>query len=86
MGNVQARDSELIDYPLIRYQADQNAFVDDHKFTSMETFMDIFLNGEHLCTSYCSPGDHEDLVAQKSATLRILSRLTCRRTGQEPMS
>lgn len=62
MGNVQARDSELIDYPLIRYQADQNAFVDDHKFTSMETFMDIFLNGEHLCTSYCSPGDHEDLV------------------------
>lgn len=28
---AQAREEELIDYPVIRYVREQDAFVDDHK-------------------------------------------------------
>lgn len=58
----QPRDNELIDYKLIRYDAKENAFVTDHKYTSMENFLDIRLNDVRLTTSFCSPGDHKDLV------------------------
>ena len=60
--NVQPRKNELIDYSEARYDSKQNAFVQDHKFTSIECFLDIYLNGDKLTTSFCSPGDHEDLV------------------------
>ena len=32
---VQAREEELIDYPVIRYVSEQDSLVDDHKNTSM---------------------------------------------------
>ena len=59
---VQAREEELIDYPVIRYVSEKDSFVDDHKYTSMECYLDIYLNGKRFTTSFCSPGDHTDLV------------------------
>lgn len=59
---AQAREEELIDYPVIRYVSDKDSFVDDHKYTSMECYLDIDLNGKRFTTSFCSPGDHVDLV------------------------
>ena len=59
---AQAREEELIDYPVIRYVRDKDSFVDDHKYTSMECYLDIDLNGKRFTTSFCSPGDHVDLV------------------------
>ena len=59
---AQAREEELIDYPVIRYVSDKDSFVDDHKYTSMECYLDIDLNGKRFTTSFCSPGDHIDLV------------------------
>ena len=56
------RYNEFIDYQLIRYDSTSNAMVEDHKFTSIECFLDINLNGKRLTTSLCSPGDHADLV------------------------
>ena len=58
----QAREEELIDYPVIRYVSEKDSFVDDHKYTSMECYLDIYLNGKRFTTSFCSPGDHTDLV------------------------
>lgn len=59
---VQAREEEFIDYPVIRYVSEKDSFVDDHKYTSMECYLDIYLNGKRFTTSFCSPGDHTDLV------------------------
>ena len=33
---VQAREEELIDYPVIRYESEKDSFVDDQKYKSME--------------------------------------------------
>ena len=59
---MKAREDELIDYPVIRYVSQQDSFIDDHKYTSMECYLDINLNGRRFTTSFCSPGDHVDLV------------------------
>ena len=59
---MKPRQDEFIDYSVIRYNAASNSFVDDHKFTSIECSLDIYLNGNTLTTSLCSPGDHEDLI------------------------
>ena len=59
---MQPRDTELIDFPVTRYDAQQGQIVEDHKYTSIERYLDIYLNGERLTTSFCSPGDLEDLV------------------------
>ena len=56
------RNNELIDYSLVRYDSLTNTFVDDHKFTSIECILKIYLNKNHLITSFCSPGDLEDLI------------------------
>ena len=58
----EPRYHELIDYKLTRYDSKLNTLVEDHKFTSIECFLDINLNGKYLTTSFCSPGDHVDLV------------------------
>lgn len=50
---AQAREEELIDYPVIRYVRDKDSFVDDHKYTSMECYLDIDLNGKRFTTSFC---------------------------------
>ena len=50
---VQAREEELIDYPVIRYVSEKDSFVDDHKYTSMECYLDIYLNGKRFTTSFC---------------------------------
>lgn len=59
---MQPREQELIDYPVVRYDAKENRLVEDHKYTSIECYLDIYLNGRRFTTSFCSPGDHEDLV------------------------
>jgi len=59
---MQARDEELITYPVRRYVAGKGAFEDAQKFTSKEVYLDITLNGTFLTTAFCSPGDHKDLV------------------------
>ena len=59
---MQPRENELVDYPVVRYDSSKNDFVDDHKFTSIECPLEIYLNGEKLITSFCSPGDQEDLI------------------------
>lgn len=59
---MRPRENELIDYSVIRYDSNNNVFVKDHKFTSIECALDIYLNDEKLMTSFCSPGDQEDLV------------------------
>ena len=55
-------DKEFIDYSLIKYDSTKNTFVNDHKFTSVECCLDIYLNGNVLTTSFCSPDDYLDLV------------------------
>ena len=59
---MKPRENELVDYSVIRYNAATDSFVDDHKFTSIECFLDIYLNDRKLTTSFCSPGDQEDLI------------------------
>ncbi len=59
---MQARENELVDYPVVRYVAAEDAFEPQHKYTSMECYLDIVLNGQSLTTAFCSPGDHADLV------------------------
>lgn len=59
---MQPREQELIDYPVVRYDSQESRLIDDHKYTSIECCLDIYLNGRHLASSFCSPGDHEDLV------------------------
>lgn len=59
---MKPRENELINYSVIRFDSKSKSFVDDHKFTSIECFLDIYLNGNRLTTSFCSPGDHADLV------------------------
>ena len=59
---MQPRNHELIDFPVTRYVAEQNMFVEDHKYTSIECNLEIELNGQRLLTSFCSPGDLYDLV------------------------
>ena len=79
---MQARDDELLAYPVQRYVAEAQSFVETQKFTSKEVYLDITLNGEFLTTAYCSPGDHADLVvgilAQmgKIRTAADITRLT----------
>ena len=58
----EPRNNELVDFPVIRYVADKNAFEKHHKYTSIECYLDIYLNGKRFTTSFCSPGDHADLV------------------------
>ena len=64
---MQARDDELLAYPVQRYVAEAQSFVETQKFTSKEVYLDITLNGEFLTTAYCSPGDH---AASLSTRLR----------------
>ena len=59
---MRPRKDEIVDYPVVRYDSTGNSFVEDHKFTSIECCLDISLNGHKLTTSFCSPGDREDLV------------------------
>ena len=59
---MEPREKELVDYSVIRYDSTNNSFVDDKKFTSIECYLDIYLNDRKLTTSFCSPGDHEDLI------------------------
>lgn len=59
---MRAREEELINYSVTKFDAKGNQFVADNKFTSIENFLDIFLNGEKFSVSFCSPGDNEDLV------------------------
>ncbi len=59
---MQAREQELVDFPVRRYVSESDVFVKDHKFTSKECCLDITLNGAPLTSSFCSPGDHADLV------------------------
>ena len=59
---MQAREQELIDYPVTRYVGETDSFEAAHKFTSIECALDLYLNGRRFTTSFCSPGDHEDLV------------------------
>lgn len=59
---MQPRDNELIDFSVTKYDSAAGALVDDHKYTSIELYLDIYLNGRRYTTSFCSPGDHEDLV------------------------
>ena len=66
---MQPRETELIDFPVTRYDAQQGQIVDDHKYTSIERYLDIDLNGTRLTTSFCSPGDLEDLVTGVLAQL-----------------
>ena len=59
---MQARDHELVDYPVLRYVSETDSFEENHKYTSIECALDIHLNGRRFTTSFCSPGDHADLV------------------------
>lgn len=59
---MQPREHELIDFPVVRYDSQKGRLVEDHKYTSIECYLDIYLNGQRFTTSFCSPGDHEDLV------------------------
>lgn len=59
---MKPREQELVDFPVIRYEAAAGKFVANHKYTSIECYLDIYLNDRKLTTSFCSPGDHEDLV------------------------
>lgn len=59
---MQARENELLDVPVVRYVAESDSFEKSHKFTSKECYLDITLDGKPLTTSFCSPGDHADLV------------------------
>lgn len=59
---MQPREHELIDFPVVRYDSRKGRLVEDHKYTSIECYLDIYLNGHRFTTSFCSPGDHEDLV------------------------
>ena len=91
----EPRYHELIDYQLTRYDSKLNALVEDHKFTSIECFLDINLNGKRLTTSFCSPGDHADLVTGMLAQMGkirtkenslLMSRLQMKLlNGQRPL-
>ena len=59
---MQPREQELIDFPVVRYDSQQGRIVEDHKYTSIERYLDIYLNGSLLTTAFCSPGDLQDLV------------------------
>ena len=59
---MQPRENELVDFPVTRYDSVRDTFIEDHRYTSIECDLDIYLNGQHLMTSFCSPGDHRDLV------------------------
>lgn len=59
---MQAREHELVDYPVLRYVREKDSFEKHHKYTSIECALDIRLNGKPFTTSFCSPGDHADLV------------------------
>ena len=59
---MNPREDEMVDYPVIRYDSNQKTFICDHKYTSIECGLNIYLNGIKFLTSYCSPGDLEDLV------------------------
>lgn len=58
----EPRDNELVDFPVVRYVAATNSLEAHHKYTSIECYLDIYLNGRRFTTSFCSPGDHYDLV------------------------
>ena len=57
---MQARDEELITYPVRRYVAGKGAFEDAQKFTSKEVYLDITLNGTFLTTGGYSRADGQD--------------------------
>ena len=59
---MQPREQELIDFPVVRYDSQQGRIVEDHKYTSIERYLDVYLNGSLLTTAFCSPGDLQDLV------------------------
>lgn len=59
---MQPREQELIDFPVVRYDSEQGRIVEDHKYTSIERCLDIYLNGDLLTSAFCSPGDLQDLV------------------------
>lgn len=59
---MQPRENELVDFPVTRYDSARDRFIEDHRYTSIECYLDIYLNGQQLMTSFCSPGDHRDLV------------------------
>ena len=59
---MSPRKNEIVNYPVIQYDAKANEFLGNNKLTSIECALDIYLNGSKLTTSFCSPGDLEDLV------------------------
>lgn len=71
---MEVQRSDFVDTPVVRYTAEDNAFVPDHKYTSEEVYFDIDLNGEHAAAAFCSPVDLEDLV------IGMLAQMGCIRS------
>ena len=65
-------DAEIISCDVVRYDAGENIFVDDKKFTAVEKCFALRVNGEPFKKIFCSPNDLEDLItgiiAQKNST------------------
>lgn len=71
---MEPRDTELIDFPVTRYDAQKGEIVGDHKYTSIERYLDIYLNGALLTTAFCSPGDLADFVTGMLAQMGKIRR------------
>lgn len=72
---MKPREQELVDFPVIRYESAAGKFVANHKYTSIECYLDIYLNDRKLTTSFCSPSDHEDLVTGILAQMGQIRRV-----------
>lgn len=52
----------MINCKVKKYSAAENNFLNDEKLTSVENFLEVFLNGEKFSDSFCSTDDIEDLI------------------------
>ena len=52
----------MLNCKVMKYSAAENAFFDDFKLTSVETNLDIRLNGENFSSAPCSPSNLEELA------------------------
>ena len=66
-------ENKFINCSVLRYDSVKNNFVADNKNTSIECSLSIYVNGNKLTESYCSPFELEDLVVGMLAQMNKIN-------------